>query len=161
MDSYAQAAVEPFMVRSVAPIKLLPREERLKRLEEAWWNAFRLRSGDVFIDLLTDSGTGAMSVYQWVALVVGDEAYAGSRSWHRFETTVKKALGVEYVLPMHQERAAERILYTTLMKRRRARVVPANTHFVKMFKGYAYDIIPNRRYSYGAVYLSLRCMGVC
>lgn len=121
--------VEPFMIRSVAPIRLLPREERLRRLEEAWWNVFRLRSEDVFIDLLTDSGTGAMSIYQWAALMVGDEAYAGSRSWYRFEETVREVLGVDYVLPVHQGRAAERILYTTLMKRRNAKVVPANTHF--------------------------------
>ena len=125
----ARPPVEPYMIRSVMPVRLLPREERLRRLEEAWWNVFRLRSEDVFIDLLTDSGTGAMSVYQWAALMAGDEAYAGSRSWERFQSTVRALFGMEYVLPVHQGRAGERILYTTLMRLRRARVVPANTHF--------------------------------
>lgn len=125
----ARPPLEPYRIRMVEPVRLLTREERLARLKGAWWNVFRLRSEDVFIDLLTDSGTGAMSIHQWSSLMLGDEAYAGSRSWFRFEETVKSLLGLDYVLPVHQGRAAERILYTTLMERRRARIVPANTHF--------------------------------
>ncbi len=121
--------IEPYRIRMTEPIKLLPRSERLKRLEEASWNVFRLRSEDIFIDLLTDSGTGAMSIYQWAALMMGDEAYAGARSWFKFKKAVNEVLGIEYVLPTHQGRAAERILYTTLMDKRRAKIVPANTHF--------------------------------
>lgn len=113
----------------IEPIRLLPREERLQKLWKARWNVFRLRSVDIFIDLLTDSGTGTMSIYQWAALITGDEAYAGARSWYNFKEAVKDVLGLEHVLPVHQGRAAERILYTTLMKRRNARIVPANTHF--------------------------------
>ncbi len=121
--------VEPYRIRMIEPVKLLPRDERLKRLVSASWNVFRLKSEDIFIDLLTDSGTGAMSIYQWAALMMGDEAYAGARSWFNFEKTVREVLGIEYVLPVHQGRAAERILYTTLMDKRGAKVVPANTHF--------------------------------
>ena len=123
------APIEPYRIRMVEPVKLLPKEERLKRLNEASWNVFRLRSEDIFIDLLTDSGTGAMSIYQWAALMMGDEAYAGARSWFKFEEAVRDVLGIEYVLPVHQGRAAERILYTTLMDKRNAKIVPANTHF--------------------------------
>lgn len=122
--------MEFYRIKIVEPIKLLPPGERRRRLEEAWWNVFRLRSADVYIDLLTDSGTGAMSIYQLASLMLGDESYAGSRSWYRLEETVKNILGSDaLVLPVHQGRAAERILYTTLMRARRARIVPANTHF--------------------------------
>ncbi|BAA80265.1 tryptophanase [Aeropyrum pernix K1] len=121
--------VEPYKIRMVEPIRLLPREERLRRLREAGWNVFRLRSIDIFIDLLTDSGTGSMSIYQWAALMTGDEAYAGARSWFRFRDAVRDVLGLDLVLPVHQGRAAERILYGELLRRRNARIVPANTHF--------------------------------
>ncbi len=121
--------LEPYRIRMVEPLRLLPREERLRRLREAHWNVFRLRSVDVFIDLLTDSGTGAMSVEQWAALMRGDEAYAGARSWEIFHRAVREVLGLELVLPVHQGRAGERILYTTLLRMRGGRLVPANAHF--------------------------------
>ncbi|MCE4615714.1 MAG: tryptophanase [Aeropyrum sp.] len=121
--------VEPYRVKSVEPIKLLSREERLTRLRKAWWNVFRLRSEDVFIDLLTDSGTGAMSSRQWAALMLGDESYAGSSSYYKFEEAVRKFTGMDFVLPTHQGRAAERILYTTLVELSQSKVVPANSHF--------------------------------
>ncbi len=113
----------------VEPIRLLPRGERAKRLDEAYWNVFRLRSRDVFIDLLTDSGTSAMSHDQWASLMKGDEAYAGSSSWFRLEEAVREIMGIEYILPVHQGRAAERILYRWLLGRGKGVIVPANSHF--------------------------------
>ncbi len=114
----------------VEKIRLPPREERHKHLIEAGWNVFRLRSRDIFIDLLTDSGTGAMSKEQWASLMMGDESYAGADSWFRFNDAVEEVLGFPFVLPVHQGRAAERILYTTLLdKSKPANTVPANTHF--------------------------------
>ena len=121
--------LEPYRIKVVEPLRLLSRRERLERLEMAWWNVFRLRAEDIYIDLLTDSGTGALSAAQLAALMLGDESYAGSRSWYRFEDAVKELLGDVFVLPVHQGRAGERILYTTLMRRRNAGIVPANTHF--------------------------------
>ena len=122
--------LEYYRIKSVERINLPSREERFRLLEEAHWNVFRLRSRDVFIDLLTDSGTGAMSKEQWAALMMGDESYAGADSWLRFKESVEDVLGFPFVLPVHQGRAGERILYTTLLEERRpARIVVANTHF--------------------------------
>ena len=120
---------EPFKIRVVEPIRLLPREIRRIKLEEAYWNVFGIRSEDIYIDLLTDSGTSGLSIYQLAAIMASDEAYAGSRSWYRFRDAVRNILGVDYILPTHQGRSAERILYTSLMDIRRAYIVPANTHF--------------------------------
>ena len=100
---------EPWRVKSVEPIRLPPREERERALAEAGYNVFRLRSEDVFVDLLTDSGTGAMSSAQWAALQAGDEAYAGARSWASLDQAVRDATGFDYVIPVHQGRGAETV----------------------------------------------------
>ncbi len=122
--------VEFFKIKMIEPIRLLSREERQKILDDAYWNIFKIRSSYVFIDLLTDSGTNAMSQEQWSWLMRGDESYAGSESWHRFEETIKEILGFPYVLPAHQGRAAERILYSHLLTRTSPKnIVPSNTHF--------------------------------
>jgi tryptophanase len=119
--------IEPFKIRSVEPIRLTTREERERHLEEARLNVFRLRAEDVLLDFLTDSGTGAMSARQWAGLMAGDESYAGAESFFRFEAAVRALTGYPFVIPTHQGRAAERILFSVAT--RRGDVVPSNTHF--------------------------------
>jgi tryptophanase len=125
-DPY-RTIIEPFIIKAVEPIRMTTREERERVIRAADYNVFRIKSQDVLIDLLTDSGTGAMSTEQWAALMRGDEAYAGSRSFQRFEATVKEIFGFKHVIPTHQGRAAERILFSVMCKK--GDVVPNNTHF--------------------------------
>jgi tryptophanase len=103
--------IEPFRIKSVEPIQLSTEKERIQYLREARYNPFLLRSDAVIIDLLTDSGTSAMSAQQWAGMMAGDEAYAGSRSWLKMEKAVQDLTGMQHVLPTHQGRAGERILY--------------------------------------------------
>ncbi len=119
--------IEPFRIKSVEPIRWTTREEREQLLRAAHYNLFLLAADDVLIDLLTDSGTGAMSTYQWGAIMEGDESYAGSRSYLRFRDSVQDIFGYKHVIPTHQGRAAERILFSVMVKK--GDVVPNNTHF--------------------------------
>jgi tryptophanase len=119
--------IEPFRIHATQAIHHISPEEREAALRAAGYNLFRLHADDVLIDLLTDSGTGAMSSRQWAAMMDGDESYAGSRSFYRFQTVVQEITGPKEVIPTHQGRAAERILFSVLVAA--GQVVPNNTHF--------------------------------
>lgn len=119
--------IEPYRIKAVEPLRMTTVEERRELLRRADYNVFRLRAEDVLIDLLTDSGTAAMSAGQWSALMAGDESYAGSSSYYRFERAVREVMPFEHVLPVHQGRAAERILFAVAGGE--GRVIPGNTHF--------------------------------
>jgi tyrosine phenol-lyase len=119
--------IEPFRIKSVEPIRWTTRTEREALLRAAHYNLFLLPADDVLIDLLTDSGTGAMSTQQWAAIMLGDESYAGSRSFDHFRSSIQDIFGYQHVIPTHQGRAAERILFSVMCKQ--GDVVPNNTHF--------------------------------
>ena len=105
--------IEPFRIKVVEPIRMTTRAEREVILRRAEFNPFRIRADDVLIDLLTDSGTGAMSSQQWAGMMKGDESYAGARSFFRFESAVRDVTGFRHIIPTHQGRAAERILFSS------------------------------------------------
>src|SRR6202046_528255 len=119
--------IEPFRIKSVEPIRWTTRAQLEKLREAPHYNMFLLPADDVLIDLLTDSGTGAMSTHQWAAIMEGDESYAGSRSFIRFRDSIQDIFGYKHVIPTHQGRAAERILFTVRCKK--DSVIPNNTHF--------------------------------
>lgn len=118
---------EPYRIKCVEAIRTSTREEREQWIREAKYNLFKLRSDQVFIDLLTDSGTGAMSDRQWAAVMTGDESYAGASSFFRLKETVERIFGMAYMLPTHQGRAAENVLFSTLVKE--GDIIPGNSHF--------------------------------
>ena len=119
--------IEPFRIKSVEPIEMTTREERREKLKAVDYNLFALRSKDVIIDLLTDSGTGAMSSGQWAAIMRGDESYAGSPSFERFEAAIQNLMPFEHIIPTHQGRAAEAILFSLIGGV--GKNIPSNTHF--------------------------------
>lgn len=119
--------IEPFRIKSVEPIRMTTREERIQLLEAAKLNVFKLRAEDVLIDWLTDSGTGAMSSRQWGAIMEGDESYAGARSFYRLEKVIQDITGMSHFVPTHQGRAAEKVLFTATCNK--GNLVPNNCHF--------------------------------
>jgi len=142
--------IEPFRIKAVEPLRLTTRDERQGILSRAHWNLFRVAADDILIDLLTDSGTGAMSSEQWAGIMRGDESYAGAKSWYRFKERVRELTAFEHIIPTHQGRAAERILFSCLGVK--GKTVVSNTHFdttranVEYAGGCAVDIpIPENR----------------
>jgi len=136
---------EPYKIKVVEKIALISREEREKLLKEAGYNLFNIPAEKIYIDLLTDSGTSAMSDNQWAGIMTGDESYAGSKNYFNLEETIKDIFGYRFVIPTHQGRAAENLLYSTLVKA--GDTVPNNIHFdttranIEYYKGIAEDLV--------------------
>src|SRR3954454_25057225 len=126
-DPTYRTIIEPFRIHSVEPLRMTTPQERRAAVERAGYNLFFVHAADVLIDLLTDSGTGAMSRDQWAAIQHGDESYAGSPSWFRFLEAVQRLFPFKHVIPTHQGRAAERILFSSVAGP--GKIVPNNTHF--------------------------------
>ena len=122
-----QIPPEPYRTKAIERIQLLPRELRQKRLEQAYYNVFKIPAADIFIDLLTDSGTSAMSDNQWAGLMSGDESYAGCRNFYFFEQTIREITGFKNIIPVHQGRVAENLLFTCTAKK--GDYIISNTHF--------------------------------
>jgi len=120
---------EPFKIKTMESIPITTRDERVKILRDAKGNIFRVPARGITIDLLTDSGTGAMSDAQWGALLQGDESYAGSKSWELLNSTAQEVFGMPYILPAHQGRGAEHLLFTVMLDRDKKPVIPGNGHF--------------------------------
>ena len=139
--------IEPFKIKSVEPISINTKVERQRIIADSHYNLFLINSKDVIIDLLTDSGTGAMSSEQWAGIMRGDESYAGSNSFDRFNRSVKDIFGFQYVIPTHQGRAAEKILFEVICKE--GDIIPSNAHFdttranIEFQKAIAKDLIPD------------------
>ncbi len=127
MFKYGKVQAEPFKIKAVEPLNVISREEREKKIKDAYYNVFNLRADDIYIDLLTDSGNSSMTDTQWAALMKGDESYAGSKSFERLQEAVECVLGYPFVVPTHQGRAAENILFSTLLKK--GNVIPFNQPF--------------------------------
>lgn len=138
---------ESWKIKMVEPIRKSTRAEREEWLKAANYNVFQLRAEQVYIDCLTDSGTGSMSDRQWSAMMLGDESYAGATSFYKFEETVRRILGLHYVIPTHQGRAAENVLFSFLVKE--GNVIPGNAHFdttkghIEARKAFAIDVTTN------------------
>ena len=126
-DYKMKPPVEPFKIKVVEPVTLPSEQRRKEAIREAGFNTFLLLSDDVFIDLLTDSGTAAMSDNQWAGMMLGDEAYAGSKNFYNLEKSVQDVLGYKYLVPTHQGRGAEHLMYSNLVKP--GQLVPRNMYF--------------------------------
>src|SRR6476661_2774764 len=118
---------EPFRIKVVEPLRRVSREERERLIREAGLNIFAVPADSIYVDLLTDSGTSAMSDNQWAGLMIGDESYAGSRNFYHFEAAVRAIFGYRHVIPTHQGRVAENLLFSTILEA--GDVVPNNIHF--------------------------------
>jgi len=140
-----KTSIEPFRIKMVEPITFTTRKQREVKIKEAGYNPFLVKAEDVTIDLLTDSGTSAMSSDQWAAMMTGDESYAQAKSWFRFESAVKKIFGFKHVIPTHQGRASERLLFGEMVSP--GQYVPNNTHFdttranIEFKEGRAVDLV--------------------